>query len=247
MVFMRAILLTVGILLGLPAAAFPAGTLGVVTDEWPPYVYVENGVVKGADYEIMMAVLDGMGYDADVNIYPWKRCLSMIKSRKADAILDIGMTEDRKKQMIFPDENISSSVSVLFCLADADFAFSRLEDLNGLRIGTILGYVYSKQISEADFFEKLPVQTLRQNVDMLLLGRIDMFIANRNAGLFTAKKMKVLDRVKTLEKPISGGLLYLAFSRKKDHVKLAKKFSIHLERFKQTGAYEKILIRYGQL
>jgi polar amino acid transport system substrate-binding protein len=236
----------ISILFGAPDFIFSAEKLSIVSDEWPPYIYTENLEVKGFDYEIVMAVMEIMNYEVTFKIYPWKRCLYMIKNKQVDAILDIGITEDRKKQMFFPEENISSSASVLFCSRDANFTFNNLEDLKGLKIGTLLGYVYSKEIENTKFFEKFPVQTINQNIDMLKLGRIDMFIANRNAGLFAAREKGVLGKIKYLEKEISGGPLFLAFSKKQNNLEIANIFSEKLKLFKTSKKYQIILRKYGQ-
>ena len=82
--FVTKFFLTTGIFLVLPAVIFSAERLSVVTDEWPPYIYIENKEIKGFDYEVMMAVLSNMKYDVDFKVYPWKRCLLMIKNQKAD-------------------------------------------------------------------------------------------------------------------------------------------------------------------
>ena len=83
----------------------------VVTDQWAPYVYKEGDTIKGIDYEIMMTVLDIMGYEVDFQLLPWKQCIRMIEGKTADAILDIRMHEQRQKIMYFPQEEISESVS----------------------------------------------------------------------------------------------------------------------------------------
>lgn len=217
----------------------------VVTDQWAPYVYRENDTIKGVDYEIMMAVMSTMGYEIDFQLLPWKRCIRMIEEKSADAILDISMTEQRKKAMYFPQEKISDSASVLFYLKGKEYRYEVLEDLSGLTIGTVLGYAYSKEFLEADFFTREPVKTEEQNLKKLLYGRIELFLSNKNVGLYAIHKMKIEDKVDFLPKVVSSGENYLAFSQKNGHAALSEIFSEHLERFKTTPEYTAILNKYN--
>lgn len=217
----------------------------VVTDSWAPYVYEENGEIKGSDYETMMAVFDLMGVAVDFKILPWKRCIDYVAKSQADAILDISKNEARLKIMYFPETPMSESQSVLFYKKGEIYKINRLKDLAGLKVGTIDGYEYNADFLNADYFIKEPVQTEEQNVNKLLLKRIDFFIANKNVGLFQLKKMNVQHEIDYLSKPISGGSNYLAFSLQEEDIALAKSFSNHLKRFKKSSEYKAILDKYG--
>lgn len=235
------------IILSLPATGLTKERLQITTSTWPPYVFAENSEPTGFDYEVMTAVLDKMGYEVDFQFLPWKRCIEMIKAKEVDGILDISMNEARLEFMHFPHEPMSESSSVLFHLKGKQYIFTSLADLEGLTIGTILGYKYNKEFLEADYFVREPVKTEEQNFQKLLYGRIDLLLANRNVGLFTAQKMGILDRITYLPKPLSGGSIFLAFAKKPGYADLAKSFSDHLVDFKKTGAFRSILLRYGQL
>lgn len=227
------------------AASQAKDRLLVITDEWAPYVFRENKVITGFDYEVVMAVLSTMGYEVDFQIIPWKRCIHMIKNQQADAILDIGLSEERKKTMYFPEENLSESSSVLFHLKGKQYKYENIQDLQGLKVGTIRGYEYSKDFSEANFFTKEPVENEEQNFRKLTLGRIDLFLVNKNVGLFNAKKLGVLDKVVFTPKPVSGGDIFIAFSKKEGHEKLAEDFSHSLKVFKKSPAFKAIMKKYG--
>ncbi|SLM31400.1 conserved hypothetical protein [Desulfamplus magnetovallimortis] len=226
--------------------AFSTEKLLVVTEEWAPYVYVENQEVKGFDYEVMVAVFSSMGYAVDFKLYPWKRCIHMIEKQQADAILDISRNAERDKIIFFPDENLSDSASVFFYAKGKSYSFEKLEDLKGLKIGTMLGYNYNQEFTDADYFTKEDVTTMEQNFKKLIHGRVDLVISNRNVGLFEAKKMGVLDQIAYLAKEVSGGANYLGFSKNEKNEKLAKSFSDQLQKFKKTDVYKEILQKYGQ-
>ena len=218
----------------------------VVTDEWAPFVFQENKVLKGFDYEVMMGVFSMMGYEVDFQILPWKRCVYLINQQQADAILDIGLNEQREKTMYFPEEKLSESSSVLFHLQGKQYKYENIHDLQGLKIGTIHGYEYSKEFSEANYFTKEPVETEEQNFRKLLLGRIDLFLVNKNVGLYNAKKIGILDKVNFISQPVSGGDIFIAFSHKEGHEKLTQEFSKHLKKYKMSDEFKSIMKKYVQ-
>jgi polar amino acid transport system substrate-binding protein len=228
------------------AAGEVKGRLLVVTDEWAPYVIEENEVISGFDYEVMIAVFSRMGYTVDFRLYPWKRCIYMVETQRADAVLDASINETRKKTLFFPEENISKSSSVLFHLRGRKYSFEKLQDLKGLKIGTILGYEYNREFLAAEYFVREPVENIEQNFKKLVLGRIDLFISNKSVGLFNAKNFGYLEDIAYLPKTVSGGDNFVAFSRKPGHAELAQEFSRVLQAYKKTGEYRAILQKYGQ-
>lgn len=230
------------------SAAVPAGAAEpfiIVADSWPPYVYEESGVITGFDYEVSRAVLSKLGFSVELRLIPWARCLWMVSNGEADAILDASVTPERRQTMLFPDEKISDSSSVLFYLKGRTYRYSGLGDLKGLRIGTIRGYMYSREIDEADWFVKEPVADIEQNIRKLLGGRIDLFISNRYVGEYSIRKAGAADRIDFLPKPVSGGELYLAFARTGRNVRLVKEFSEALRQFKKSAEFAQIMKRYG--
>jgi len=45
----------------------------VVTENWAPYNFIENGLVKGASTEIVKRVLDNTDLNYSIRVYPWAR------------------------------------------------------------------------------------------------------------------------------------------------------------------------------
>ena len=226
--------------------AHAAETVTVAADEWAPYVFNEEGTVKSFDYEVMKTVFSRLGYRVEFKFMPWTRCLRMVEHAEIDAILDAGIIPERMKTMYFPDEKISDSISVLFHLKGKNMKFNTLNDLRGLRIGTIRGYTYSPEVDAADVFTKEPVNSIEQNLKKLEIGRIDMFISNLSVGLYTIRKHGYYGKVVFLPKPVSGGALYVSFARTERNKKLANDFSTALRLFKTTDEYREIMKRYEQ-
>ena len=75
----RNTLLSVAVLLVLASQAL-GEKITVVTEEWPPYTYSEDGKIVGVVTEIVHAALDRSGLDYSIEVYPWARAYEMAKN-----------------------------------------------------------------------------------------------------------------------------------------------------------------------
>lgn len=224
----------------------------IQTEAWPPFIMQNSDLsASGHDVEILESVLNLMNIKYKLEFIPWKRLISNIKNKQADAVLGIIITPERKDFLIFPDEPISSGGYVIFYPKTTVFQFNDLSSLSGKRIGTIGGYSYSSEFQNAKNFHQHPQvgeSALENNFKKMLLGRLDLLIANKLVGLYTAAKMQILDQIDYSDRYVSGETqFYLAFSKIERHNTLAQNFSIQLKNFKQTAEYKTIQTRYGLL
>lgn len=228
-------------------AAEPA--LDIVTDPWPPYAYEENGKVVGTDVEITLAVLERLGVKASIRLLPWKRCLGLIKTQQADAILAASITAEREAFMYFPAEPVSTGVTVFFKDALAPDPEIDLDNKKGLKLGAMLGYKYCQSLDNSRLVKAASrVATMEQNMNMLLLGRVDLVVASESVGSFKAMEMNISDKVSIVagHRYCEGGN-YLAFAKKEGFDALAVRFADALHEFKGSQAYRSILKKYGKL
>ena len=73
---------TLLLLLTLAPLACPAhgAELRVVTEDWPPYNYSEQGNVTGVVTEVVLAALDRTGLDYTVEVLPWARAYKLART-----------------------------------------------------------------------------------------------------------------------------------------------------------------------
>ncbi|MEL0169729.1 MAG: transporter substrate-binding domain-containing protein [Pseudomonadaceae bacterium] len=239
---------------GLPALALVllAGTLKaeplmVVSEPWPPYVFLEEGKLRGIDFEVSDKLLRELGYQPQWRMMPWKRAQHEVLSGKADAILDISANPERVTQYHFPAEPLSLSETVLFYRNSHPFPYNTLDNLRGLRIGVSAGYIYANpDFMQASFFQRELAPSIEANLLMLQHGRVDMSVVNRRAGLYTLHRLGLSDQISFNPEPLSSGPVYLAFQRRPAMAVLAKRFSDALIQFKQTDDYRQLMAQYGQ-
>lgn len=227
-------------------SAFAHGEkLRIVTEPWAPYVYLENGQAKGIDYEVTVEVFKRLGVEVEWQFLPWKRCLAMVDQGLADGILDIFHTEERDRELYFPAEPLSEVAFVLFYANARPHSVFRLEDLDGLTVGTSPGYNYSPAFNDSPRFKREPAPTHEANFGKLQLGRIDLLITDRRVGRFVADELGLSQQISELPLVLSSKSQFLAIRRSRGMESLAQRFAVELRRFKSEPAYAAMNARYA--
>ena len=227
-------------------SAFAHGErLRIVTEPWPPYVYLQNGQAKGIDYEVSAEVFKRLGVEVEWHFLPWKRCLSMLETGQADGALDIFHSDERDATLLYPSEPLSDVEFVLFYANDRPHPFSALEELKGLTIGTSPGYLYSSDFSESTLFTREPAPTHEANFGKLVRGRIDLLITDRRVGQHLLDELNIRDQITENPTVISRQSQFLAVRRNAGMDLLVQRFGAELKRFKREPAYAELSARYG--
>lgn len=221
-----------------------AERLLIVSDSWAPYSFPDEKGFHGLDYETANTVFKRMGIDVEWEFLPWKRCLAMIGNGTADGILDTYRTPEREAALVFPDEPLSRVSLVMYYAKARPHPFSTLDQLQGLTVGTMPGWIYYPGFNESTQFNREPAPTPEANFNKMLLGRIDLVITDTRVGNYVLKQMGVGDRIQKNPLTLDGGDLYLGLRKTPGMLELAKRFSDELKRFKGEAAYKQLNALY---
>ncbi|HDZ36803.1 MAG TPA: transporter substrate-binding domain-containing protein [Marinobacter sp.] len=214
------------LLFALPASA---QTLHLVTEEWPGLINDTPQGPSGVLWDISKDALESMGYEVTLEFVPWKRAQRLVLGNDRDGILGIGLTAERESRFNFPKRALLVSETAVHTKQEREFQYENPASLSGMKVGVSPGYKYSPEITESKQFERVNMPSIESGLKMLLLGRIDAMLANRHVVRVQAERMDIADRINASEKPVSGGLIYLAFSPETS-AELLEAFSSALER-----------------
>ena len=221
--------------------------LRVVTEPWAPYVYDDNGSMRGLDYETTMIVFQRLGVEVEWQFLPWKRCLAMLDQGHADGALDIFHSHERDALLLYPSEPLSAVEFVLFYANDRPHPAQTLDGLRGLTVGTSPGYLYGEAFSESSLFDREPAPSHEANFGKLSLGRIDLVITDRRVGQHVIKAMGLEGKVSQAPLVVSRQPQFLAVRRGAGMDLLVQRFAAELKRFKQEPAYATLSAKYGRM
>ena len=223
-----------------------AQTLRIASESWTPYIYQEQGTLKGLDYEAAQVVLQRLGVDVEWQLLPWKRCLAALEQGQVDAILDIFRTPAREVSIIYPDEPMSQIEFVLFYATARPYPYRQLADLQGLKVGVSAGYWYANQgFRESDLFTREPAPSHTANFGKLVRDRVDLVINDRRGGTFLLQQLGLEGKISHHNQVISRDYLYLGLKRRDGMEAFAQRFSDELRRFKSEPAYAALSARYS--
>ncbi len=245
---MKQVLLLLVMLSG-ALGAVHAQEITVVTEEWEPYNYSEDGKVVGISAEIVKATLARVGIDAKIGVYPWARAYHMALNRKNVLIFTIYRSKERESLFKWIGPINPPTNYYLFKLATrTDLTIHSLDDAKKHSIGVVRNdhahqFLLSRGFNEKEHLDVVPKEEF--NILKLVNGRIDLL---PSAELSLAGRMKKLDLpFGKVEKSLLllGGKAksYMAFSRQTSD-ELVDRVRTAFEALKADGVMETTVEKY---
>lgn len=164
--------------------------LQVVTEEWRPYSYEENGVVKGIATDIVKQLLERTGIKYTIKVYPWARSYSMVQENSNVLIFAMVRTAEREPHFQWIGKVAPADSVFLFKLSQReDLSVTTLEEAKKHRIG-VTRDSDMHQFLVADSFPNISVVSkLDLSVKQLLAKRIEFLCDSREGVGETLKNL----------------------------------------------------------
>lgn len=224
------------------------GTYNLVTLQYPPYQYEENGEKKGFVMQIIDEVFHRLGEDYNLEIIAWKRALKMVEDGDADIIFTIYKNDEREKFLDYSNEILIPQKTAFFVLKDNLIKYNGdFENLSDYIVGTVFGVSYGFKFDEAIKKNELKTESVMTgdiNIKKLLDKRIDLIVSNEYGAMYLMKKYSKLDKIKKLEPILEEIPSYIAFSKKKNLGELRDRFDKELKKMKDEGRYQEIILEF---
>jgi len=238
-----------------PLMAADNATLLIVrgNGDYSPHEMIgPDNKLTGIHIELVRAVAKLQNISVEIRSVPWSRAVHLLQMGEADAITYIGKTAAREKFAIFYEGNVLSTAhNGFFVLKEKSNVFKYTGDLkqfSGYIIGTLNGYSYGNLFDSADYLTKdSGANTENTLLDKLVRGRFLVAITNVDRMSYIASKKNIGDKIVFLRPFMPGVKQYIAFSKKRQHQKIAREFATALTNFKKTQEYRQILVKYGLL
>lgn len=220
----------------------------IVSANWAPYEFEEDGQIKGISVDIVEEAFKRMGYKVIKKILPFSRAIEMLENGDIDMITDVKNTAERQKNGIFSKESIITTYTSLFVKSDSNIKFDgNVLNLKPYKIGTIRDYTYGQEFDNAVKNKIIKIEEVDdklQNINKVLDNRIDICVENRLVLLNALKSTNNEEKLKELKPEVSQTPVYAWFSKKKNPEKMVDEFDIKLAEIKKDGTFEKIYNSY---
>lgn len=217
------------------------------TLEWGPYIgknMPENGYVA----ELMKEAFKRMGYRLELNYMPWARTLEEAKACRYDVLFPEYMDEERKKDFYYTDQYPGGPVG-FYKKKEKQISWSgKLEELRGLKIGTVRGYVNPPEFESSEAFTKESATDDETNIKKLEGGRVDLIIVDKFVATYIINtRYPAFNSVlEFMEPPLKTYDLYTIFPKKCAHSEsLVKEYNRVLKEMNDDGTIDKVLKKYN--
>ncbi|WP_256717725.1 ABC transporter substrate-binding protein [Shewanella sp. UCD-KL12] len=219
-----------------------------VTSAYAPYVINANGVASGMFPDIVASAFREMGQLVRFEFQPWVRGELSVKAGRAFASFPYLKTAAREKDFEFSEPVLYFFPKFFYSTDRFPFGFEwdTLADFKTYRVGGVRGYWYEKKFKQAGIKAHY-VTSDKQNIEMLLLQRIDFTLIDELVGwnLIRETATDQITRYAVASKPESHDAFHLMISRDYPDSKLLRlTFNLGLLKIKQNGVYQQILDRY---
>lgn len=224
-----------------------AQDISIVTEQYPPYNYHEDGKVVGISTQVIEAVLTELNIEAKINVLPWSRALD--RSKRGENVLIYSISRIPEREIHYKWVGVIASIDFyLFALKEReDITINKLNDAKNYHIAVALGDAQEHFFSRHNFPNLHRVPSHEQAMKMLIKGRIDLWPISDFSGYYYLNKNNLKsNRIRKVYKlNEKSDVMYMAFGTKTSD-EVVEKFRTALEKIKKNGIYDEILRKYSQ-
>jgi ABC-type amino acid transport substrate-binding protein len=162
------------------------GVMKVAVEPYMPYTAVTGGKLVGLDSEVLQAVAQKLGLRIETQMTDFNGMLGGVQSRRVDiSIGGIAWSKEREKQGLFTDPPYYSPPAMA---VRGEKTYPTVDDLKGLRLGTVTGYVWVKSIKAVDGAKLQSYPDANGVFGDLSAGRLDVGFLDPLLIIYTQKQ-----------------------------------------------------------
>ena len=238
----------------LGALAAEPCTLRVGWEPYAPFTFADDqGVVTGADIDLIKAIGDEIGCSVVPVKLPWARIVREVEQGTLDVSTSTSRTPEREQWALFSQPYRETETAIYVRRGEIPrFVLQKLADVPAqeLRLGVIVDYYYGEALAEAasdpafaDWLDGAP--DYPTNIRKLVSGRIDGFLVE-DVAVMEAEldRMGLSERVERYPLRIPGEKLHFMFSRKTIEPDLVAHVDAAVAQMRADGRLDAITAKY---
>lgn len=221
-------------------------SITICSFEWPPHhgAELKNG---GYTAQIIREIFEPRGYRVEKLFLPWKRAQLYAKEGKmCDAITEIYFNRERLNHYWFGAPYSVHEIYTIGLKSHPLEGYTSLRELTPYTIGHNRGGSLSKEFDAADFLDKQETNGYRNGIDMLLRGRLDLFVSARSVAFHEAGLLGQREKIRTVGEALQRQPVHMAFSRSnRDNLLRMQDYNEGLFQLLKSGRYAEIMREHG--
>ncbi|XPV76091.1 MAG: substrate-binding periplasmic protein [Desulfovibrio sp.] len=221
----------------------------LVTLDYRPYSYTDDGELVGLNIEIVKEAFSRAGYEVSIKVVPWARGLYLVGSGQVDGMFPVISTPERVEKMMFCRQPIMIERVVLFVRSGESISYNGdLMSLKDRSFGVVNGFSYGKRFDE---YSKTKVishidasASIQTNFRKLLDHRFDILLNEHLAALSVLDEMGARNEVTVLSPPLESSESFIVFAKSPKYINLSRKVDSALRQMTKDGTTARLLSRY---
>jgi polar amino acid transport system substrate-binding protein len=231
------------------------GKLKVAVQSYMPYTAMRGDKIDGLDGDVIHAVADKLGLEVQPQLTDFNGMLGGVQSRRVDITVGgVAWSEERQKQGLFTDPPYYSPPAMG---VHSGKTYSTVDDLQGLRLGTVTGYVWVKSIKAIPDAKLGAYPNANGVFDDLGSGRLDVGFLDPLLIISQQKARPDLEiETQYLEPPTDDQVkehpeyeflrpYMTSFYLPKQSPKLEQAISAEIRRMYESGEMSKLIEKWG--
>lgn len=222
-------------------------SLTVLTEEFPPYNFSEDGELRGIATDILKLVLEDAKVDVrggPMQVYPWARAYNVTLVQPDTMLYSVTRTAEREKLFKWVGP-VAPNRNVVLARKDRGVRISSLKDAGKYKAGAIRDDAGGQLLVAGGYLpDQLELSPdARSNILKLETGRIDIFAYPETVFKWMLATMgKNPDDYETVF-VLHDGHVYFALNRETPD-ELVSKLQKSLDKVKASGQAQAIIDRY---
>jgi PAS domain S-box-containing protein len=205
----------------------------------PPMIYMKDDKAIGIIVDIAEAIKSRMNHPVRLDYMNWSRAQQLVLEGKADALLQINPSEERKKIYDFSDTLLESEFSIF--TSSGRMGVFDSTGLRGLQVGVEEKGLPVQILKKDPLIKTVVIPDVISGFHLLADGRVDAVVVDRWVGLFVIAENN-LKNIKITGEAIEKSNSAIAV--KKGNTNLLADINKALAEIKDDGTYTKILARW---
>ena len=226
------------------------GDIHIMTENYPPFNFQQNGELKGIAVDLMVRMLETMASKksrSDITLVPWARGYQQVLKKENTCLFAMTRTEEREDKFKWVGP-ISPTTIVLTAKKEKQIKINSIEDVKQYKVGVVINDIGEQLLVESGMnlkkLERLGgTNVLLQSLQKLNADRIQLFAYEENVVKWELKEKGFEPANYEAVYTLKEAELYYAFHINTPDT-LIEKFQSALDNIKKEGTYQKILDDY---
>ncbi len=221
------------------AAMAGAGEWQVLTEEYPPFNFIENGKVTGFSVEIVREMLRRMDEDVPVEMVSWARGYNLAL-RQPEVMLFSTGRNDAREDLFHWVGPLARQKWALFGRRGDGITIATLDDAKGVAaIGTYKDDIERQELKALGFTNLVMAMNDETNIRRLMAGQIDLWPSSTLGVAYIAREAGVPFEDLEQKYVFNFYSVYIAISKSTPEDTVAR-WSRTLDAIKADGTYDTI-------